>query len=358
MKKINQLFVFGLTVSTLLFTACSSDDDNYTFEPDADYIEGVVVLNEGNFGAGNASVSFIGDNGSLINSIFQAANGGQNLGDVAQSMYMDDDKAYIVLNGSGTVEVVNRYTFEHVGTISSGLSNPRYILIENGKGYVSNWGDPSDTTDDFIAVVNLNSYTVEASIPVVEGPEKMTKANGKIYVAHMGGWGYGNSVSVINTANNSISGSIEVGDVPHGMVEDNGILYVLCSGKAAWTGEETDGGLFAYHIASNAMLSVSTISNQHPTHLVKDDGKLYYTMDGNVYSTSLTNPVHSTTPLFSMADQSVFGAYGFAVNNGKIYVADAGDYISNGTVYVYSTSGNLLNDYSVGFLPNDFGFND
>lgn len=354
MKKNNQFLVFGLSLSALFFTSCNNDDDFTPIEPTYEYSNGVVVLNEGNFGAGNASVNFIGENGSVENNIFQSVNS-QSLGDVGQSIYMHDDKAYIVLNGSGTIEVVNRFTFEKVGTISTGLSNPRYFIIENGKGYVSNWGDPSDENDDFIAVVNLNSYNVESTIPVVEGPEKMVSANGKIYVAQMGGWGYGNTVTIINSANNAISGSIPVGDVPHGIVENDGILYVLSSGKAAWTGDETPGMIIAHDVNIDAVVWSNVLNNQHPTHLVKDNGKLYYTLDENVISFPFND--FSSQDSFSMANQSVFGAYGFAVKDGKIYVADAGDYVSNGKVYVYSPNGNLLENYAVGFLPNAFGFN-
>lgn len=359
MKKMNRLFLFGMTLSFLTMTACNNDDDSPSSDPTptGDYVNGVLIVNEGGFGAANASVGFIGENGVYQPEIFKNVNG-ENLGDVAQSIYTHEDKAYIVLNGSGTMEVVNRYTFEKEGTISSGLANPRYVIIENNKAYVSNWGDPTNPDDDYLAVVNLNSLTVESTISVVEGPEKMTSKNGKVFVAHMGGWGYGNSVSVINTSNNTVSANLSTADVPHGIFEENNYLYVLCSGKAAWTGDETQGGLYVFDISTNNLIfNHSFATGVHPSHLEKDNGTLYYTIDDKVFSADFNALNLPTVPLFSLSDQGVYGVYGFAVNNGKIYVADAGDYVSNGKIFVYSSDSGDLTSYSVGLLPNSFGFN-
>lgn len=359
MKRFNQLLWTGLMLSSLFFTSCNNDDDQAPgIDETGEFANGIFILNEGNFGAGNASVSFLSEQGVLQNNIFQAVNG-EMLGDTAQSIYLDDDKAYIVVNGSGTVEILNRYTFERIGTVSAGLSNPRYFVIENGKGFISNWGDPTNADDDYIAVVNLTNYTVSSTIPVAEGPERMETENGKIYVAHVGGWGYGNTVSVINASGNVVSTTINVGDVPNSIVEENGKLYVLCGGKAAWTGEETEGGLYVINTADNSLQNnLSFPAGQHPSQLVEENGKLYYSVDTHVYSADIGLTSLPTSPLFTVADQGVYGIYGFAVEDDKIYVADAVDYVSNGKVWVYSTSGNFQNEYTVGFLPNGFGFND
>jgi hypothetical protein len=49
--------------------------------------------------------------------------------------------------------------------------------------------------------------------------------------------------------------------------------------------------------------------------------------------------------------------YGFAVNNNLIYIADAGDFSSNGFVEIYDTDGNFVFETSVGVAPNGFYFN-
>src|SRR5690606_20998621 len=136
----------------------------------------------------------LSDAGVLQNNVYENING-ELLGDTAQCLYADEDRLFIVLNGSGTIEVVDRYTLEKIGTVSTGLSNPRYFLIENGKEFVSNWGDPTNPANDFIAVTDLTSYSVTSTRTVVEAPERMVTEVGKIYVAHSGGWNYGNQIS-------------------------------------------------------------------------------------------------------------------------------------------------------------------
>jgi len=354
----NRIFLGLFMTASLFITSCSNDDDAPGIDETGDFANGMFILNEGNFGSNNSSVSFYGNDGTLANNIFQSVNG-ENLGDTAQSMLLEDDKAYIILNVSNTIEVVNRYTFESLGTISTGLVNPRYMVIENGKGYVSNWGDPSNPDDDFVAVINLSLNSVESTIPVTEGPDRMEEENSKIYVAHSGGYNYGNTVSVINPANNSVSQTITVGDFPNSLFEKGGKLYVLCGGKPSWTGDETSGALFVINTLSDTTISSFDFpATQHPSQLVEENGNLYYTIDNQIYTANLNFTSLPSNALFSTSSQGVYGVYGFAVENGKIYVGDAVDYISAGKVHIYDLSGTLETSLEVGLLPNGFYFND
>jgi hypothetical protein len=61
--------------------------------------------------------------------------------------------------------------------------------------------------------------------------------------------------------------------------------------------------------------------------------------------------------LFSTFTQGVYGVYSFAVHNNKVYISDAGDYSSNGKVFIYSSTGNLEKEYTVGIIPAGFYFN-
>ncbi len=358
MKKFRKFLSFGLALSALFLASCSSDDDDTQPTPDeAAFQHGIFILNEGNFGAGNASVDFLSNEGVVTHDIFSLINN-EPLGDVAQSIYMDGDYAFIVLNGSAKVEVVNRYSFEKLGTVSTGLVNPRYMTILNGKGYVTNWGDPTDPSDDFVAVINLSNFTVSSTIPVAEGPEQIVSVNNLLYVAHMGGWNFGNTISVINPGTNSVSSSIQTGDVPKSLIASNDFLYVLCSGKPAWSGDETVGSMILFD--TNTNLQISTVQfplGVHPTKLVTDGNMLYYTEADIVKAVDMLDISNSTT-LFSTSSQGVFGAYGMAVSNGKVYIGDAGDYTSDGKVLIYTTTGNLIGTHTAGLLPNNFGFND
>src|SRR5690606_14204113 len=124
------------------------------------------------------------------------------------------------------------------------LENPRYFTVSNSKGYVTNWGDTGDDTDDFVAIIDLQDYEVEGIIPVDFGPEAILAKGNTIYVAHQGGYGHNNKVSVINAITNEVTKTITVGDAPNSMKFDTaGNLWVLASGKPDYTQDETAGRL-------------------------------------------------------------------------------------------------------------------
>lgn len=358
MKTIKKLAVIAFGIP-LFFASCSDDDNNgggHTSQ--GDFENGVFVLNEGGFNSNSAEVSFLSANGELEHEIYNAVNG-SILGDVAQSIGIEGNKAYIVVNNSNVIRVVNRYTFELITTISSGLQNPRYIVFEDGKGYVSNWGDPLNTSDDFIAVIDLNSNQVSSTISVSEGPERMVEENGKLYVAHKGGWGTGNTISVINLSSNSVTATITVADIPDGIKEENGYLYVLCSGFDSWSSEpSTQGGLYKINLSNNEIVQeLPFASGVYPSHLEIEDNKIYYTIGADVYVMGLSDTNLPTNSLLSLSGSGVWSIYGFAVEDGKIYMSDPKDYNSNGEIFIYSTSGTAINSYEVGIIPNGFYFN-
>jgi hypothetical protein len=349
--------VLTLFCGAAFFTSCSNDDET-TETPLGAYDNGVLVLNQGGFGNGNATMSYLSDDLTVFqDNIFSLVNPTLTLGDTAQDIGFYGDLAYIVLNVSNKIQIVNRYTMAHVGTISTGLSNPRYIVFNNGKGYVSNWGNGTSTSDDYVAVFNLSNNSLLTTIPVAEGPERMVVNNSKIYVAHAGGFGFGSTVSVINTITNSVS-SIAVGDVPNSLEIRNNDLYVLNGGKPSWSGSESAGSLTKINLLTDTVDdTINFTTSTHPSNLDIENSSFYYTVDSDVFQMALISTSFPTTPIFSTTDQGVYGVYSFAVKNNKIYVGDAGDYSSNGKIYVYTLTGDLVSNKTVGVIPAGFYFN-
>lgn len=355
--KLNKLIVTALA-GALFFVSCSSNDDASN-APKGAYDNGLLILNQGGFNAGDASVSFLSENYELENNVFSLVNGGALLGDTGQDIGLHGDYAYIVVNNSHKIEVVNRYTFQRVATITTGLDNPRYIAFSGNKGYVTNWGDPNNTEDDYVAVVDLSANAVTANISVAEGPEVIIENSGMLYVAHKGGYGFGNTVSVINAAAGTMETSIAVGDVPNSLEIDNSKLYILSEGLPSWAGAETTGQLTVVNLSDNSVSDNYTFTGMaHPANLVIENDKLYYTINDGIYGMDVTAEALPTEPLFTTTQQGVYGVYSFEVNDDKIYVGDALDYNSNGKVYIYSLSGMLEQSFTVGVIPAGFYFNE
>ncbi|WP_256935167.1 DUF5074 domain-containing protein [Olleya sp. HaHaR_3_96] len=339
MKK-NYLFVLTFIISLLAYSGYAQSFDS-----------GVFILNEGMFGTNTASVSFLNDSGTLDNDIFATENPGQDIGQLGQGMGFDGDNAYIIGSGSSEINVVNSVTFAHIATVTTGFNNPRYIAFDNGFGYITDWGDPTVTTDDYVAVLDLSTNTVVSTIPVVEGPERIVKKNNQLFITHQGGYGFGNSVSVINLVDNSVS-QIMVGDIPNSISVDDDYVYVLCGGKPAWTMDETLGKLYRIDLTDYSVLTVSDFAtSEHPNYLQVDNGEAFYVLNNNIYNFDFTGSL-PTTAFIDTSAQNVTLAYGLSLIDDTLYLADAVDYVSNGKIRTYTTLGAYQNEYTVGIIPN------
>lgn len=335
-------------------TLAIADNDSFAFE------NGVLVLHEGNFGGGNASVSFLPEDLSDVqNGIFKSVNTVDSWGDTAQSMAFNGDMAYIIINNSQKIEVVDRYTFTSVTTIggsgSTDFLNPRYMAIANGKGYVTNWGDGTNPDDDYVAIVNLETNTVEAKIPVGEGPETIVANETTVYVAHQGGFNKNNIVSVIDVTSNEVSTTVTVGDRPNSLhLDANGDLWVLSGGNPIWTGNETAGQLDKINTVDNTVVQTLAFEvSEHPGALSVESSDLYYYMSGSVFKMD-----NMATALPETAELSDLSWADMAVNDGKLYGVDAKDFVSNGFLEVYDVEDNsMITAKEVSIIPTGVYFN-
>lgn len=347
--KITKLFLTAL-MSSLLFVSCTDDDGSIIVEPETplgNYDNGVLIVNEGNGAAG--TVSFVSNDMATVGQdIFGAVNPGMGVGGYVQSIFFDGDKAFIVSNGSHKITVVNRYTFEYLGKIDTGLNVPRYGVVENGKAYVTNLADFANLTDDFIAVINLNTLQVENTISVNAIAERIVNVNGKLFVAN-GSYGEGSTVTVINAASGTIESTIDVGISPNSMEAENGFLYVLCGNYS------DDSKLVKINAATAVKVSEITMTGLiNAQNLNIDNSKMYFTVNSGIYSENLAATTIGSMPLFSSTATTL---YGFAVENDLIFVGDAKDYASDGEVFIYNTTGTLQKQFNVGLIPNGFYFN-
>ncbi len=348
MKKI--IFI---TFTALLFVACSSDDDNQPEYVPAAFEKGILVTNEGPFNNGSGNITFISEDYSTVaQTIFKNVNG-TALGNIVQSMGFQDNNAYIVVSNSQKIEIANRYTFQSVDSITTGLENPRYFVSVGGnKGYVSNWGDPNDNTDDYLAVLDLRTNMISSTIPVAFGPERMVTYNNKIYVAHQGAYGQNNLISVISGI--SVESTITVGDVPNSMVVSGSTLYVLCGGNPSYTGNETAGSLVKIDLSTGQVSQTYSFgATQHPTSLTMDGTNLFYNLDGKVYK---VNSASVSLPGTSIINGSF---YTLVAKDGKLYAADAKDFASKGSLIIYDlTTNQQIQEFQTGIVPGGIYFNE
>lgn len=346
--KIASLLALGF-----LIISCESDDNSVDL-PKGEYDNGILITNEGAFSGGTGTVDYISDDYSVTESSIYNKVNNENLGTIVQSIGFNGEEAYIVANVSNKISIVNRNTFEKLGEITTGLNNPRYFAVSNGKGYVTNWGDTADENDDYIAIINLSSFAIEGTIPVVLGPEKLLAENNILYVAHSGAYGTNNKVSLINTINDEVSRTIEVGDVPNSMQIEDGYLWVLAGGKPSFTNDETGGVLSKISIRDyEDVVNFTFGATEHPGSLGLDDDDFYYGLGGAIYKMDIEDTELPTTAYIENISY-----YNMTINDDKMYVTDAKDYASNGSVSIYDLETKELEQtFDVGLIPGGVYFN-
>lgn len=353
--KISKL-VTAAFLGIFLLTSCSNDDEKAkpNLIPNA-YENGVFILNEGSSGQG--SVSFLSnDLNSFTQNAYTTANPGDLMGKYAQSMFFDGDNAYIISNGSNKINVVNKRTMKLITKIETGLQIPRYGVVYNGKAYVTNantysYANPTTgNTDDYMAIINLATNTIETTVPLNATADKLILDNGKIYVIES----YNNNkMLVFNPANNTLEAPINIGSDANSMDLSNGFLYVLRSPY------NVPSQLVKVNLSTRLFTTIDFPTSQiGASNLDIDGSKLYYTIGTNVYAMNVTDTTAPLTSVFSYNSTSLYGQmYGFAVKNNRIFIGDGGNFMENSKAYVYSLTGVLQKEITVGVGPNGFYFN-
>ncbi|ARN77111.1 cell surface protein [Nonlabens spongiae] len=341
MTKFYKLLLSAFAISILI--ACNGDDDVQA--PRGAYENGTIILNEG--GSAGGSVSFLTeDRTELAADIFANVNDLPGAGLFLQSIFFDDDRAFIISNGSNVINVVDRFTFELLGTIDSQLSVPRYGVIYDGMAYVTNQADFSTDQDDYLAIIDLNTYTIEETIVIGGTGERMVIANDAIILQNAS-YGFGNELRKFDPATRTFSAPLSVDAGLNSIQLLNNQVYALDS--------EGVKVIDPVNFTITRSLSAGSLS---PSNLRVANNQLYYTSGSAAYSVSSTSTALSTTPIFDYGSSSLYGTfYGFDVNEDLIYVADAGDFTSEGSIFIYNTNGELIYDGVSGDIaPNSFYF--
>jgi hypothetical protein len=355
-KQLKQIIMcknkFYLLIIATVFSIAITGCDDTTNEP-ALFTNGVFVINEGAFGNSNCEVTFIQNDNSVNNNLYAANNNSAILGDVLQSMAIANGNAYLVVNNSNKVEVTKINNLQNKGTIT-GFSMPRYMVTYNGKGYISEW--TSFGSNGKIKVIDISNNTITDSVTVGMLPENLMVVGSSILVANSGD----TTLHLVNTSNLTTTNIGDV-DYPKYITKTNdGNIWVLYTGKPAWSGTQTDGGLLVLNSTATAIvknINIGSTATYNPSQLTSDGTNVYYEYQGDIYKIDQAATVAPATPFITAPATSLYGLSYYSSSN-VLYVADAGNFSSSGTVKKYNAlTGVLLDTYNVGVAPNGFVYN-
>ncbi|MFT5916703.1 MAG: YVTN family beta-propeller protein [Flammeovirgaceae bacterium] len=357
MFKFLRFTVFAFLAVSLF--SCDDDEPGLPAFPEEGFTNGVFVINEGNFGTPNGSISFYERDSMRVSSkIFQTVNNKIVLGDVIQSVNIFDEKGFIVVNNSNRVEIVEAKTFKSLATLTN-VRNPRYLTkVSENQAYISNWGN-FGSIPAYVSVLDLTTNTIIDSIGNTSftGLEEIAVKDGKAYVSN----NFGSTISVINVNTNTVEKHIKVFDTPKSVKLINNEIWVLCKGSSGVSfsdpNDDTQGGLVRISTVSDTVEQTLPIGNigQHPGIMETDGTSIFYTFDSKTYKMETTASALPTSALIS----SSFYGLGIDSKTGNIFGGNANGFTATGTVDIYNSTGTKLNTFqSVGIGPNGFVFVD
>ena len=333
MKKISYVFmtffVFAFIVS------CSKEGGPVT--PPVPVSTGVFVMNQGNYGANNTTITYYDFNTGAPSTDFFRTTNGFGLGDTGSDFIIYGGKMYVVMNVSGYVAVTNSVSAVFIDTISfkNGTLNrgPENIVASGSKVFVS-------STDGTVAVIDTASLTIEKFISVGSNPAQMAVSGDKLYVSNTGGFSasFDSTLSVIDLHTLSETEKITVGINPGCIAadEDNN-LFIACTGDYAAVGPR----LVKLDLSTKTVtLSIDSAYQtiRYYNHTLLTTGGYLGAPKVNVLNTS---DLLAARPSFVTDGTAIQNPYGLDIDpvTGDVYVGDAKDFVATGEVICFDKTG-------------------
>ncbi len=346
----------------ILCNACKKNDEPTPTAPvQLTPAIGEYILSEGGFGSNNTKLSFYNNaTNTVVGDFFAQQNptitGG--LGDTGNDMIVYGGKLYIVMNVSGRVTVLNasNATFiKSIGFIEAGVNKqPRYAVAVRGKVYVTAY-------DNKVSVIDTSSLNIVKTIPVGPNPEGIAASDNYLYVANSGGLNAvpDSTVSLIDLNTETEIKKIKVGLNPNKIeINQAGNIFVT-----------------AYGNFGNIPPSISVINGSTNTNGINLGPNFSYShirIFGDIAYVYNNYGCAGTAKVFNSATNTIVRnefitdgtvittPYGINVDdlNGDVYIADAKNYVSAGSVTCFSSAGVKKFSFSVapGVNPNKIVF--
>lgn len=337
----NLKFLCLAAFAAFAFAACTPEGPEVT--PSELSGNTVAILNNGAWGANNASVSIYDlDSKHLTPGVFFAANK-MSLGDLGQDMLVDGDNVYIAVNGSKTIFVTDRrfkIRCQITAQVGDMLLSPRYLTKGGDKIYVTYY-------EGYLGEINPSEGYIIRTTAVGPNPEGVAYAGGKIYVANSGGYlpGYNNTVSVVDAQSFTETSTITVNVNPAAVIasKDGAYVYVSSFGDYFMIPSKLEAIKVADGSVSDCGYeSVSAVAYGKDDRIYVLCGgydEAWNPLPGTIY----THDAASNGKLGRFTDTSIPNAYSISadVNSGYVF-AGSSDYVNTGDMYVFDAQGSLV----------------
>jgi YVTN family beta-propeller protein len=338
MKQIKLKYLFISLAFATVLASCSKEKIQPTPDtPDAERA-GVYVLNQGGIGHNNSTLTYYDYTlKKLTSDIFTVANT-EKLGDTGNDLGIYGSKMFIVVNNSDLLDIADAKTSKLIKKIN--LTQPRSVVFYKSNAFVTSYNGT-------VSVIDTTSLTIIKTINVGRSPEQMVVSNGKLYVANSGGLDYPNfdkTVSVIDLTTLAEAKKITVTVNPITITADTyGNVYVLSAGNYG----DVSAGITIIDNTTDIVKSQSDLSLGYNIPIAAYGDYVYYPTADNKIAMYNAKTQKLERANFITGDVTITAPYAITVDSmtGEVFIADAKDYSSNGTVTAFDKNG--TKEYSI-----------
>lgn len=333
---------------------------------------GIYLVNEGNQGSNKARLDFLNfHNGFYIRDVFTEYNPEvvKGLGDTGNDVQVYKGKVFVAVNGSHKVEIMDAYSMKRLAQVD--VPNCRFIAFDGNCAYVTSYVAKDEeslkTQKGALYCIDLDTYKVTGQVTVGYQPEQLVIMDGKAYVANSGGLAkdYDNTVSVVDLKSMKVEYDIEVAvNLQLMLVDAEGTIWVSSIGNYRDVSSTLN-----YLVKKGDKYELGGTVNVPVSSMALAGDKIY--VIGTTYNPTTWKPtttynivnaktrkLESGSFITDGTESDITTAYTVTVNpgNGDIYVTDAKDYVSSGTLHCYTGSGKRKWSVRTGDIPDRIAF--
>ena len=335
---------------------------------------GIYLVNQGNQGSNKARLDFLNfHNGFYIRDVFTEYNPEvvKGLGDTGNDVQVYKGKVFVVVNGSHKVEIMDAYSMKRLAQVD--VPNCRFIAFDGNHAYVTSYvakdKEALKTQKGALYRIDLDTYKVTGQVTVGYQPEQLVIRDGKAYVANSGGYvaGYDDTVSVVDLKSMKVDYDIKVAvNLELMLVDAEGTIWVSSRGNYSDVSSTLNYLVKKgdkYELGGSVNVPVSSMALAGDKIYVI--GSTYTNTNGTWALTTTYNIVNAKTRKLESGsfitdgtESDITTAFTVTVNpgNGDIYVTDAKDYVSSGTLHCYTGSGKHKWSVRTGDIPGRIAF--
>ena len=380
------LLFFALTL--IAVTGCRDDELVMPSEYDLIYeyadpnskIKGMYMLNEGAMGQNKSTLDFLDyPYGIYIRNIFAARNPKvvKEMGDVGNDIRIYGSKLYAVINCSHKVDVLSADSAVKIGQIN--IPNCRYIRFHEKYAYVSSYAGKigMDPNAPLGTVYKVDTTTLQVVDKVTVGyqPDELEVLGDYLYVANSGGYrapDYDYTISVIELEGFKQVQIISLGTIGLNLHRIRADKYkkLWVSSRGNYNDTRSSYGpvssnLFVLQkkVGYNDMVITDTLNVACSNMAIHGDSLYFYSTEWD--SQAQTNKISygiiniqtkklvTTNFITDGTEKDIEVPYGINIHpeTGDIYVTDAKNFVSSGTLYCYNRNGKRKWEVRTGDIP-------